>query len=153
MYVGHGLCEGFTCLWLLSRIRLGGLVPKSCLTLVTLWTVAHQASLSRWILQARILEWVAISFSMKNESESHSVISDSLQTHGLYSPWNSLGQNTGVGIIQYNMTIPFPSPGDLPNPGRELRSPTLQADSLPSEPQGKPKNNGMGTYPFSRGSS
>ena len=32
---------------------------------------------------------------------------------------------------------PFPSPGDLPNPGIKLRSPTLQADSLPSEPQGK----------------
>ena len=32
------------------------------------------------------------------ESESHSVVSDSLQPHGLYSPWNSPGQNTGVGI-------------------------------------------------------
>ena len=29
--------------------------------------------------------------------ESHSVMSDSLQPHGLYSPWNSPGQNTGVG--------------------------------------------------------
>ena len=60
------------------------------------------------------------------------VMSDSLQPHGLYSPWNSPGQNTGVG--------PFPSPGDLPNPGIEPRSFALQADSLPSEPQGKPKN-------------
>ena len=32
---------------------------------------------------------------------------------------------------------PFPSPGDLPNPGIETRSPALQADSLPAEPQGK----------------
>ena len=31
------------------------------------------------------------------ESESHSVVSDSLQPHGLYSPWSSPGQNTGVG--------------------------------------------------------
>ena len=31
---------------------------------------------------------------------------------------------------------PFPSPGDLPNPGIKPRSPTLQADSLPAEPQG-----------------
>ena len=38
---------------------------------------------------------------------------------------------------------PFPSPGDLPNPGIESRSPTLQADSLPAEPQGKPKNTGV----------
>ena len=32
-------------------------------------------------------------------SESYSVMSDSLQTHGLYSPWNSSGQNTGVGSL------------------------------------------------------
>ena len=47
------------------------------------------------------------------------------------SPWNSTGQCTGVGSL-------FPSPGDLPNPEIEPRSPTLQADSLPAEPQGKP---------------
>ena len=34
--------------------------------------------------------------------------------------------------------LPFPSPGDLPNPGIEPGSPTLQADTLPSEPPGKP---------------
>ena len=34
----------------------------------------------------------------------------------------------------------FPSPGNLPNPGIELRSPTLQADSLQAEPPGKPWN-------------
>ena len=35
----------------------------------------------------------------------------------------------------------FPSPGDLPDPGIELRSPALQADSLPTELSGKPKTN------------
>ena len=35
--------------------------------------------------------------------------------------------------------------GDLPNPGIEPRSPTLKADSLPAEPQGKPKNTGLGS--------
>ena len=39
----------------------------------------------------------------------------------------------------------FPSLGDLPNPGIKSRSPALQADSLPVEPQGKPKNTGMGS--------
>ena len=34
--------------------------------------------------------------------------------------------------------LPFPSPGDLPNPGIEAGSPTLQAESLPSEPPGSP---------------
>ena len=40
----------------------GGLVSKSCLTLVTLWTIACQASV-HGIFQARILEWIVISFS------------------------------------------------------------------------------------------
>ena len=38
---------------------------------------------------------------------------------------------------------PFPSPGGLPNPGIKPRSPALRADSLPGEPQGKPKNTGV----------
>ena len=36
----------------------------------------------------------------------------------------------------YWSRLPVPSPGDLPNPGIEPGSPALQADSLPSEPQG-----------------
>ena len=39
---------------------------------------------------------------------------------------------------EYWSGLPFLSPGDLPNPGIKPRSPTLQADSLPSEPPGKP---------------
>ena len=35
----------------------------------------------------------------ESESESHSIVSDSLQPHGLYSPWNSPGQNPGVGSL------------------------------------------------------
>ena len=44
--------------------------------------------------------------------------------HGV-SPWNSPGQNTGV--------LSLKSTGDLPDPGTELGSPALQADSLPTE--------------------
>ena len=64
----------------------GGLFAKSCLTVVTPWTVAYQAPPS-------------MGFS-KQEC------------------WSGL---------------PFPSPGDLPDPGIEPRSPALQADSLPTE--------------------
>ena len=39
---------------------------------------------------------------------------------------------------EYWSGLPFPSPGDLPNPGIEPRSPALQVDSLPSEPPGTP---------------
>ena len=69
----------------------GGLVAKSCPTLVTPWTVACQVPLS-----------------------------------------------IGFYRQEYWSELPFPSPGDLPNPGIEPRSPALQADSLPAELQGKP---------------
>ena len=38
---------------------------------------------------------------------------------------------------EYCSGLPFPAPGDLPNPGIESKSPTLQADTLTSEPPGK----------------
>ena len=44
----------------------------------------------------------------------------------------------GFSRPEYWSGLPFPSPGDLPNPGIELRSPALQTDSLLSEPQGSP---------------
>ena len=43
---------------------------------------------------------------------------------------------------------PFPSPGDLPNPGNEPRSPALQADSLPAGALEKPKNTRVGSLSF-----
>ena len=51
------------------------------------------------------------------------------------------------GILQarYWSGQPFLSPGDLPNPGIEPRSPTFLGDSLPAKPQGKPKNTGVGS--------
>ena len=42
---------------------------------------------------------------------------------------------------EYWSGLPFPSPGDLPDPGIEPRSPALEADALPSEPPGKPQQN------------
>ena len=41
---------------------------------------------------------------------------------------------------EYWSALPFPSPGDLPVPGIEPRSPALQADALPTEPPGKPRD-------------
>ena len=40
---------------------------------------------------------------------------------------------------EYWSGLSFPSPGDLPDPGIEPRSPALQADALPSQPPGKPR--------------
>ena len=58
------------------------------------------------------------------------------------SSWNSLGQSTGVGGLSLLQGI-FPTQGL--NPGID---PTLQVDSLPAEPEGKPKNTTVVAYPF-----
>ena len=50
----------------------------------------------------------------ESESESHSVVSDSLRPHGLCTSWNSPGQNTGVGSLSLLLGI-FPTQGS--NPG------------------------------------
>ena len=63
---------------------------------------------------------------------SHSVVSDSLWPHGLHSPWNSPGQNTGVGSLSLLQGI-------FSNPEIEPWSPALWADCLPAEPQVKPE--------------
>ena len=48
----------------------------------------------------------------------------------------------GFSRQEYWSGLPFPSPGDLPDPEIEPRSPALQADALPSEPPGKSKSEG-----------
>ena len=47
--------------------------------------------------------------------------------------------------------MPCPPAGDLPKPGVKSRSPALQADSLPSEPPGKPKNTAVGSLSLLQG--
>ena len=51
----------------------------------------------------------------ESENESHSVVSNSLGPHGLYSPWNFPGQNTGVGSLSLLQGI-FPTQGLNPGP-------------------------------------
>ena len=77
------------------------------------------------------------------------VVSNSLWPHGLQSvrvlcPW-------GFSRQEYWSGLPRPPPGDCPNPGNKARSPALQADSLPSEPPGKPKKTGVGSLPLLQG--
>ena len=83
--------------------------------------------------KTQMLTWPkSIPMVWSSESESCSVVSDSLCPHGLYGPRNSPGQNT-----DWSRQL-FPSPGDLPNPGIKPGSPTLQTESLLAEPSGKP---------------
>ena len=53
-----------------------------------------------------------------------------------WSPWAPLFM--GFTRQEYWSGLPFPSPGDPPNPRTEPGSPALKADALQSEPQGKP---------------
>ena len=57
------------------------------------------------------------------------------------TPWTVAHQappSMGFSRQEYWSGLPFPSPGALPHPGIEPRSPALQADALISEPPGKP---------------
>ena len=70
-----------------------------------------------------------------SETVCYSVVSDSLRPHmpvRLLCPWDSTGQ-------EYWSEWPCHPSGDFPGPGIEPGSHALQADSLPSEPPGKPE--------------
>ena len=53
----------------------------------------------------------------------------------LWTPW-TVAHQVPLSMEYWN-GLPFPSPGDLPDQGIEPMSPTLQADSIPSEPLGQ----------------
>ena len=87
-------------------------------------------------LHLRSLKW-------KSKSLSHVWLFATPRT--IYSPWNSLGQNTGVGNLSLLQGI-IPTQGSNPDPA-------LQVDSLPVEPQGSLRTLEQVAYPFPRGSS
>ena len=70
---------------------------------------------------------------------------DDRRCHGISTdfPWKSGPME--FSRPEYWSGLPFPSSGDHPNPGIESRSPPLQVDSLPAEPQGKPNNTEVGS--------
>ena len=71
-------------------------------------------------------------------SPSESEVAQSCQT--LCNPWTVAYQaplSMGFSRQECWSGLPFPSPGDLPDPGIKPRSPALRADALPSEPPGK----------------
>ena len=74
--------------------------------------------------------WVPVNFS-ESESVSHPVVSDCVtpRTVARQDPLS-----VGFSRQENWSRLPCPPPGDLPDPGIESSSPTLQADSLPSEP-------------------
>ena len=72
----------------------------------------------------------------KKESEVTLLVSDSFAT--LWTVAHQAPPSMEFSRQEYSSGLPFPSPGDLPNPGIKPRSPALWADTLPAEPPGKP---------------
>ena len=71
----------------------------------------------------------------------------------LCNPWTTCQAPLSMEILQARILerVATLSPGHLPNPGIEARSPTLQEESLPSVPPGKPKNTGVGSLSLLQG--
>ena len=102
----------------------GAVVAHSCLTLCDPIDCSLPGSSVHCILQARTLEWVKVLAAQLYLT--------------LCDPRNCVAHQVALSMEfsrqEYWNGLPFPSPGDLPNPGIEPGSPALQADSLPSEP-------------------
>ena len=82
---------------------------------------------------SRVCVCGGVCISMDTHALSRSVVSNSA------APWTVACQaplSMEFSRQEYWVGLPCPPPGDLPNPGVEPGSPTLQADSLPSEPPG-----------------
>ena len=70
----------------------------------------------------------------------HGVSKSQTQLSDFATPWTvaHLPLSREFSRQEYWSGLPFPSPGDLPDPGLEPRSSALHVDSLPSEPPGEP---------------
>ena len=112
---------------------------QSCPTLCDPRDRSQPGSPLPWILQARTLEWVAIP-SPKGTIERKRV--KSLSCVRLFVTPRSIAYQASPSMEfskqEYWSGLPFPSPGDLPDPEIEPGSHTLLADSLPSEPPRNP---------------
>jgi len=94
----------------------GGCLVTLCPTLLTPWTVAHQGPLSREILQARILEWVAMPFS-RGSSQPRDWTQISCIADGFFTLWATREALT-YGIVHVSMlfsqiTPPLPPPTEF----------------------------------------
>ena len=78
---------------------------------------------------------------MFRTSGSNRLPDNNYEDRNIKYPWNTAHQAPlSMEILQARIRewVAMPSSGDLPNPGIEPKSPSLQADSLPAKPPGKP---------------
>ena len=108
--------------------------------------VLHTICQQIWKTQQRPQDWkwsVFIPIPKKGNAKECSKLKLLSYVQLFKTSWTVAYQaslSMGFSRQEYQSGLPFPSPEDLPDPGIEPRSPTLQADALPSEPPGKPKN-------------
>ena len=116
------------------------------MVIITKTLPSHKVIRCYWKISTDGLSQPRIATNLVKWSESHSVMFNSLQPHGLYRPWNSPGQNTGVGSLSLLQGI-FPTQGL--NPGLlHCRRILYQLSH-----KGSPRVLEWVTYPFSSGSS
>ena len=109
-------------------------------------TMEYYSAIKRNKIGSFVEMWIDLETVIQSESERHSVVSDSLWPHGLYRPWNPLGQNTGMGSLFLLQGI-FPTQGL--NPGLPHCRQILHQLSH----KRRPRTLEWVTYPFSSGSS
>ena len=90
-----------------------------------IWKLLREYILKSSHHKRKIMLYIWNKYYMSSMWVSCSIVSHSLQSHGLSMEFSRQ---------EYWSGLPFPSPGDHPDPGIESRSPALQADSLPLEP-------------------
>ena len=121
-----GKNSGVGCHFLLqcTKVRSESEVAQSCPTHSDPIDYSLPGSSVHGIFQARVLEWGAIALSVLVLSRVQLFAATRTVVHQapLYETFSRQKYWTG---------LPFPTPGDLPNPGTELKSPVLQVDSLP----------------------
>ena len=105
-----------------------------------------RATREAWFSGNHLFLFGSLVYDKVKWSESHSVMSNSLWPHGLHSPWNSPGQNTGVGSLSFLQGI-FPTQGL--NPGL----PHCRQILYQLSHKGSPRIPEWVAYPFSNGSS
>ena len=95
------------------------------------------------ILQARILEWAAISLSSDKGRTERSEVKSLSCVQLFVTTWmvaHRARQSMEFSRQEYWSGLPFPSPGDLPHPGIEPTCPALAGRSFTTEPSGKHSN-------------
>ena len=117
-------------------MELSSVIPRVLLTLLPQGKIAHTLPVYQILCQTKLIFVLVL-----GASPGHSIVKSLSRVRLFATPWTVAYQaspSMGFSRQGYLSGVPFPSPGELPNPGIEPGSPALEADALTSEPPGKP---------------